>query len=50
LDLPEPRYHHHGLILDQHGRKLSKSSGSTGLAELRAAGKTAQDVRVMLGY
>ncbi|MEM8876650.1 MAG: tRNA glutamyl-Q(34) synthetase GluQRS [Pseudomonadota bacterium] len=50
LDLPEPRYHHHRLIPDQDGRKLSKSSGSTGLAELRAAGKTAQDVRAILGY
>ena len=49
LGLPEPLYHHHRLILDGKGRKLSKSSGSTGLAELRAAGKTAADIRAMLG-
>ncbi len=31
LGLPEPRYRHHRLILDGDGRKLSKSSRSTGL-------------------
>ena len=38
LGLPEPVYHHHKLILDEDGRKLSKSTKSTGLRELRAAG------------
>ena len=31
-----PRYHHHRLILDADGRKLSKSTQATGLRELRA--------------
>ena len=35
---PQPRYHHHRLILDADGRKLSKSTSATGLRELRAAG------------
>lgn len=49
LDLPEPRYRHHALIRDGAGRKLSKSSLSTGLRELRASGKSVQDVRRIVG-
>jgi glutamyl-Q tRNA(Asp) synthetase len=49
LGLPEPTYHHHKLILDDEGRKLSKSTGSTGLRELRAGGASAPDIRRMVG-
>jgi len=49
LGLPEPSYHHHKLILDDDGKKLSKSTQSTGLRELRAAGVSALDVRRMVG-
>jgi glutamyl-Q tRNA(Asp) synthetase len=49
LDLPQPRYHHHRLILDGDGRKLSKSSAATGLRELRAQGVTAADIRRRAG-
>jgi glutamyl-Q tRNA(Asp) synthetase len=49
LGLPEPAYHHHKLILDDEGRKLSKSTQATGLRELRAAGAGALDIRRMLG-
>jgi glutamyl-Q tRNA(Asp) synthetase len=49
LGLPEPNYHHHKLILDGDGRKLSKSTQATGLSELRAVGSTALDIRRMLG-
>jgi len=49
LGLPEPNYHHHKLILDEDGRKLSKSTQSTGLRELRAAGSTALEIRRTLG-
>jgi glutamyl-Q tRNA(Asp) synthetase len=36
LDLPEPVYHHHRLIVDESGRKLAKSAKDTSLRELRA--------------
>ena len=48
LGLPEPVYQHHRLIRDEAGHKLSKSSGSTGLRELRASGAGAADIRGLL--
>jgi glutamyl-Q tRNA(Asp) synthetase len=49
LDLPVPVYHHHRLILDADGRKLSKSTQATGLRELRANGATPADIRRLVG-
>jgi len=49
LGLPEPIYHHHRLILDADGRKLSKSNRAKSLRELRAAGSSAVDIRRMVG-
>ncbi|MNK93905.1 glutamyl-Q tRNA(Asp) synthetase [compost metagenome] len=49
LDLPQPAYHHHRLILGADGRKLSKSEGSTGLSALRAEGATSSDIRRLVG-
>ena len=46
---PQPRYHHHRLILDADGSKLSKSSQSTGLRELRARGASPADIRRLVG-
>jgi glutamyl-Q tRNA(Asp) synthetase len=48
LGLPQPVYHHHRLIRDAQGRKLSKSTQATGLRELRAAGATPADIRRMI--
>jgi glutamyl-Q tRNA(Asp) synthetase len=45
LGLPTPIYHFHRLILDDDGKKLSKSRGSPSLASLRDAGWTPDDVR-----
>lgn len=39
-----PVFLHHGLVLKPGGEKLSKSSGDTGVRELRAAGLSAADV------
>jgi glutamyl-Q tRNA(Asp) synthetase len=49
LGLGEPAYHHHRLICDGEGRKLSKSSRSTGLRDLRAAGVTPAGIRQLVG-
>jgi len=49
LDLPQPAYRHHRLILDGEGRKLSKSTDATGLCELRAGGATPADIRRLVG-
>jgi glutamyl-Q tRNA(Asp) synthetase len=49
LDLPQPIYRHHALILDAAGRKLAKSTKATGLRELRAQGLTPPDIRRQAG-
>jgi glutamyl-Q tRNA(Asp) synthetase len=49
LGLPAPRYHHHRLILDESGKKLSKSTRATALRELRRQGATPADIRRMVG-
>ncbi|MEA2951227.1 MAG: glutamyl-Q tRNA(Asp) synthetase [Alphaproteobacteria bacterium] len=49
LGLPPPAYHHHRLILGPDGRKLSKSTRSTALRELRAQGANPADIRQMVG-
>jgi glutamyl-Q tRNA(Asp) synthetase len=49
LGFPAPVYHHHRLILDDAGRKLSKSSRATALRELREGGATPADIRRMVG-
>jgi glutamyl-Q tRNA(Asp) synthetase len=48
LGLPQPVYHHHRLVCDSEGRKLSKSTAATGLRELRAGGATPADVRKLI--
>jgi glutamyl-Q tRNA(Asp) synthetase len=47
--LPEPVYHHHKLIVDAAGRKLSKSTLATSLRDLRGSGASPIDVRRMVG-
>ena len=49
LALPAPIYHHHRLILDAHGQKLSKSTRATALRALRENGATSADIRRMVG-
>jgi glutamyl-Q tRNA(Asp) synthetase len=49
LGLPAPTYHHHPLIKDETGQKLSKSIASTGLQALREAGETPSGIRLRLG-
>ncbi len=49
LGLPPSAYRHHRLVLDDEGRKLSKSTLATGLRELRAAGAAPTDIRRLVG-
>lgn len=49
LGLPQPVYRHHTLVLDEAGKKLSKSTPSTTLRDLRADGVTPQKIRDMVG-
>jgi glutamyl-Q tRNA(Asp) synthetase len=50
LDLPEPAYAHHTLILDENtGRKFSKRDHAVTLASLRDAGATPSDIRARVG-
>jgi glutamyl-Q tRNA(Asp) synthetase len=50
LDLAEPRYCHHRLILDPSGRKLAKSHRDKALRSLRAEGATPETIKHMVGF
>jgi glutamyl-Q tRNA(Asp) synthetase len=45
LGLPAPDYHHHDLVADPMGERLAKRTGATTIAALRAAGRSAADVK-----
>jgi glutamyl-Q tRNA(Asp) synthetase len=49
LDLPQPAYRHHRIILDGERRKLSKSTEAMALRELRDGGATPADIRRLVG-
>lgn len=48
LDLPEPRYHHHALLLDETGRRLAKRDRAATLAAMREAGIDGHELAAML--
>lgn len=50
LGFPKSIFHHHDLILDDNGQKLSKSKNHTSLKELRQAGMTSEWLRQKLGF
>ncbi len=47
---PVPDYHHHALILDEDGEKLSKRRASTAIRELREAGQRRSAVLAMAAH
>lgn len=49
LGLPAPRYHHHRLVLDPAGHKLSKSRDAPTLRDLRREGHSPAAVRRLVG-
>lgn len=50
LGLPTPIYRHHPLVLRQDGKRFAKRDTAETLADLRARGWTAADVRMKLGF
>ncbi len=44
LGLPAPRYLHHPLVLDEHGRRLAKRHDALAIATLRGQGATPAEV------
>jgi len=50
IGAPTPLYHHHGLVRDPAGEKLSKSLGSETLLDLRERGVTPAAIRQRLGF
>lgn len=49
LDLPMPRYHHHRLIRDDHGKRLAKRDDARAIGLYRAEGASPADIRRMIG-
>jgi glutamyl-Q tRNA(Asp) synthetase len=49
LGLPHPVYRHHPLLTGPDGKRLSKRDGALALRALRAAGRTPDDIRAMIG-
>ena len=50
LDLPEPLYHHHDLVIDDAGRKLSKSDGDVSLKALRENGLKLNEIAELFRF
>jgi glutamyl-Q tRNA(Asp) synthetase len=49
LDFPEPLYHHHRLIVDETGRKLSKRNHDKSLRAFREKGASPGEIAALLG-
>jgi len=49
LDLPVPEYHHHKIVTDDAGRRLAKRDRAATLHSLREDGRTAEEIRAMIG-
>lgn len=50
LGRPGPRYHHHDLVRDQGGDKLSKRTSAKSIRALRREGVSAQELGRRLGF
>lgn len=48
LGLPQPRYRHHALVLDDEGRRLAKRKGSKALRDYFAEGLDAAGIRALI--
>jgi glutamyl/glutaminyl-tRNA synthetase len=45
-----PQFHHHALVRNPDGSKLSKSAGDTAIRELRKLGRTAEEVLALARF
>lgn len=50
LNLPVPDYRHHGLILDDAGRRLAKRDKAATLRSLRESGRPPAEARTLVGF
>ena len=50
LGLPEPAYHHHGLLTDAAGKRLAKRDDARSLRSLREAGMSPAEARALAGF
>lgn len=50
LGLPVPRWHHHGLLQDDQGRRLAKRHDALAIRQLREAGESPAAVRALAGF
>lgn len=47
---PVPRWHHHALLTGADGKRLAKRDAALSLRALRAAGRSAAEVRALAGF
>jgi glutamyl-Q tRNA(Asp) synthetase len=50
LGLKEPAYHHHSLLMNEQGIRLSKRDGALALRQMRTVGFSAAQVREKAGF
>ena len=50
LKLDVPRYHHHPMLTNEAGQRLSKREGGLTIQALRGSGKSPADVRRLAGF
>jgi glutamyl-Q tRNA(Asp) synthetase len=49
LGMPTPRYHHHGLIRDEAGKRLAKRDDARAISKFREDGLSPADIRALIG-
>ena len=49
LGFQVPKYHHHGLIRDEHGKRLAKRDDARAIRKYREDGATVDDIRGLVG-
>jgi len=50
LGYDPPEWHHHGLLVDENGRRLAKRDGARSLASARAGGARPNEIRAAVGF